>query len=270
MSTQNPINNPTAYQGLRETLVGQVYFRDRDPRTGTTQDDYKMYNAGDRWINTVGNSSWVLVKKIYDFATSSHQAIWIGFDGQAGDMETLTPDAGGAVSATANNINVLGTAAQGISTSNAGASTLQITVQDTTTTGDKGVATFEPTQFSAVGGLVSLIPSPGTQFWYEAAGATQAMLPDEGYYATRAAGCTLTLPATCPVGSRLSIVGVNCPWILAQNAAQYVDMGGGVTTTIGVGGSISSTDNYDAIHLICVVADIGFVRIGLSGNPLIV
>lgn len=268
MSTQNPINNPTAYMGLRETYVGQVYFRDRDPRTRTTQDDYKGYYAGDRWINTVNESSWVLIKKIYDQPTKTHQSVWVGFSGDSDEVDTLTPDVGGAVSATANNTNVFGNAAQGVSTSNAGGSTLQITVQDATTA-DKGVATFDPTDFAVVAGVVSILPAPITYFWGEAAGATQAMDPDKGYYATNVGGCTFTLPAVCPVNSLISVVGVNSAWIIEQNAGQYISMGGGFTSTVGVLGRVSSTDNYDCLHLLCTVANTQFLRIGVSGNPMV-
>lgn len=81
MSSQNPINNPTAYLGLRETYVGQVYIKDRDPRTRTPQDDYKGYYAGDRWINTDNETAWILIKKIYDMPTSTHHAVWVKFGG---------------------------------------------------------------------------------------------------------------------------------------------------------------------------------------------
>jgi hypothetical protein len=270
MSTQNPINNPTAYMGLRETYVGQVYFRNRDPRTRTAQDDYKGYYEGDRWINTVAESSWVLVKKIYDHPTHTKQAVWIGFSGGAGDMETLTPDAGGAVSPTSNNIKVFGTAAQGVSTSNAGASTLQITVADATTA-SKGVAKYDPVYFSIAAGAVTLIASPATQFWVAAPGAAQAMTANYGYYATvGGAGCSFTLPVACAVGSRISIVGVGTQWTVAQGAGQTVIMGAGIASTIGAGGSLASTDGYDCIHLLCTTANTTFVRIGVGGNITVV
>ena len=57
---------------------------------------------------------------------------WVTGGGGTGVMSTLTPDAGGVISPTAGNINVLGNSVQGVSTSNAGASTLDITVATTT------------------------------------------------------------------------------------------------------------------------------------------
>lgn len=263
MSTQNPINNPTAHMGLRETYVGQVYIRNRDPHTGTLQDDYKGYYAGDRWLNTSNNTSWVLIKKIYNMPAGVNQAIWVSF---GDDIKKLTPDVGGAVFPTAGNINVFGTALQGVFTSNAGASTLRVTVQDASTM-VKGVATYDPTYFSVVAGFVSLIATPGGVTWVEAPGAVQAMAPRTGYYVTNAL-CTLTLPATCPVGTELAIVGAaaGCEWVLQQNAGQQILLGGTAATTAGIAGGVSSNVTGDVLRLLCVVADTTFVRLSVSGN----
>jgi hypothetical protein len=65
---------------------------------------------------------------------------------------TFTEDAGTATPS-ANNINILGTAAQGISTSGAG-STVTITAANSTST-QKGVASFNATEFTVTAGAVA-------------------------------------------------------------------------------------------------------------------
>lgn len=67
----------------------------------------------------------------------------------------FSADSGVAVPS-GNNINLLGTASQGVSTSAAG-STVTFTVADATTT-TKGVASFNPADFTVSSGAVSLIP----------------------------------------------------------------------------------------------------------------
>jgi len=241
MSTQNPINNPTAHMGLRETYVGNVFFRDRDPRTRTTNDDYKSYYPGDRWINTIDETSWVLVKKIYDMGTATHQAVWVGFGGGGNDLEFLTPDVGGATHPdAAHNINILGDAITGVTTTAIGPHSIQIT----------------------------MTPSPQNFFWVEAPGIAQPMVPNYGYYATLGV-CDLTLPALCPAGSLLSVIGVATMWVIHQNALQEIRVGNAIST-IGVGGTVSAMDFGDCLNLLCVVANTRFVSIGGVGNLSVV
>ena len=47
-------------------------------------------------------------------------------------------------------------------------------------------------------------------------------------------------------------------WTLAQNASQLIHFNA-VATTTGTGGSISSTNAYDAITIICTVANTTWV-----------
>lgn len=241
MSTQNPINNPTAHMGLRETYVGNVFFRRRDPRTRTAQDDYNGYYAGDRWINTVDETSWVLVKKIYDMPTATHHAVWIGYGGGGNDLEFLTPDVGGAVNPDAgHNINILGDTVTGVTTTAIGPHSIQIT----------------------------MTPSPQNFFWVEAPGIVQAMAPNYGYYATLGV-CDFTLPAVCPAGALLSVIGIGTAWVIHQNALQRITIGN-AASTIGVGGTVASMDLGDCLNLLCVVADTRFISIGGVGNLNIV
>lgn len=67
---------------------------------------------------------------------------------------TFTEDVGSATPA-ANNLNILGDAPQGISTSGAG-STVTITAADADTAGNKGVSTYDVNDFTVTAGFVQL------------------------------------------------------------------------------------------------------------------
>jgi hypothetical protein len=103
--------------------------------------------------------------------------------------------------------------------------------------------------------------------WVNTTGATQAMSANTGYIANNGSGVTaFTLPTTIAVGQRLSIAGgLSTSWSLAQNASQLIHFGSVVTTT-GTGGSISSTNEYDQLDLICIVANTTFAVRGCLGN----
>ena len=58
-------------------------------------------------------------------------------------------------------------------------------------------------------------------------------------------------------------------WTLAQNSGQVIHMEG-VDSTTGTGGSLSSSERYDAVRLLCITADTDWlVRSGI-GNLTVV
>ena len=85
--------------------------------------------------------------------------------------------------------------------------------------------------------------------------STQAMSPNTIYVADSASLVTLTLPLTAPFGSIISVVGFGPGgWKIAQNASNQVIVSP-QNTSLGVAGSISSTDEFDTLTLICIVAN---------------
>ena len=139
-----------------------------------------------------------------------------------GFVSTLTGNAGGAISPVLGNINIVG--AGGVTVTGAG-NTLTITV--------------------AAGGMT----------WSRPAGAAVAAAADNGYVPTNVGITTFTLPAAAALGTVIEIIGESAAgWSIAQNAGQNVQHGN-VSTTPGVGGSLSSTNRYDTVRLICRVAN---------------
>jgi hypothetical protein len=76
----------------------------------------------------------------------------------------------------------------------------------------------------------------------------------------------ITLPATAAVGSVVKVYGISSNlWTILQNAGQVIHFLG-VDSTTGTGGSLYSTAQYDAIELVCVVANNEWLVVDASGN----
>lgn len=112
---------------------------------------------------------------------------------------------------------------------------------------------------------VSVGASGGGITWSAVTGTTQAMAINTGYIANNAALVTLTLPATASVGDVFRVVGLGAGgWRIAQNASQVIHFGNQDTTT-GTGGRLDFTHKYDAVEIVCVVANTGFTVISSVG-----
>lgn len=94
--------------------------------------------------------------------------------------------------------------------------------------------------------------------WNVITGTSAIMVADNGYITNNAGLVTLTLPLTAAVGTQISVVGKGIGgWTIAQNAGQSIVINN-ATTTVGVGGSVSSNYYRDNVTLICTVADLEF------------
>lgn len=118
---------------------------------------------------------------------------------------------------------------------------------------------------------ITISASTGITFWNSVSGTTQAMLINQGYVPQNVSVTTLTLPAVAPFGSEVAVCGNGSGgWIIAQNAGQTIHFGVDNTTT-GIGGSLASTNQYDAIRLLCTIANTDWVvELGPQGNITVV
>jgi hypothetical protein len=106
--------------------------------------------------------------------------------------------------------------------------------------------------------------------WTDVTTATQAMVPNNGYVADRATLITFTLPTVAAFGTLMSVVGLNTGgWIIDQNIGQNIQFGN-LSTTHGVGGSLASTNQYDQVDLLCIVANLTWTIRGPISNLTIV
>lgn len=119
---------------------------------------------------------------------------------------------------------------------------------------------------SSTGQLGTVTPIPMT--WVNTVTNTQQMVPNTGYVSDDGASLiTFTLPVTSALGDSVQILGKgNGLWTIAQNTSQTIHFGVR-DTTVGVSGSLSSTQQYDCVRLICIVANSDWIVTGeVQGN----
>lgn len=151
-------------------------------------------------------------------------------------IDTLTGvQGGGAISPTAGNIDITG--AGGISVTGAG-STLTIT-------GTSGA------------------------FTWNTAVVNTSMVVNNGYVVGAGGGLQFLLPAVAAVGDTVRVLGSTSPgWLITQNAGQSIHLDS-ISTSVGAGGAIGSTQAANTIELICTIANTDWVVASGQGNFLI-
>jgi hypothetical protein len=102
---------------------------------------------------------------------------------------------------------------------------------------------------------ITLDVSGGGLTWSGEAGAAVALVVNHGYINQNALLTTFTLPVAAALGTMIAICGEGAAgWTIAQNAGQAIQFGNTITTA-GVGGSLSSSNRYDTVTLLCRVAN---------------
>jgi len=103
---------------------------------------------------------------------------------------------------------------------------------------------------------ISIASTATSMAWSREASDTVAAVADHGYVNTNVGLTTFTLPSSATIGTIIAIVGESAAgWSIAQRANQSIQFGS-VATTVGVGGSLSSSQRYDVVYLVCRVADL--------------
>lgn len=119
------------------------------------------------------------------------------------------------------------------------------------------------------GGPTGATGPAGSSFaWTEVTGTNQSGVGDNGYIANHSEGAyvEITLPVSCAIGKVIRVVGLGVGgWMVAQNSGQLINYGT-VTTTTGTGGYLASTNQFDAVELVCVVTDTTFNVLDSHGN----
>lgn len=117
-------------------------------------------------------------------------------------------------------------------------------------------------------GFMSWIP---LQFnWIDNPAPSAALFPGANYVPDYSSLVTFTLPTSSSFGDTYQILGKGAGgWRIAQNAGQNIQFGN-ISTTLGTGGSLSSTNQYDAITLVCTVANTTWGITSSVGNITIV
>lgn len=96
--------------------------------------------------------------------------------------------------------------------------------------------------------------SQATFNWNTITAASQTMSSNNGYLTNSAGLVTLTLPTSSAVGDEIAVSGQGAGgWTIAQGAGQQIQVGP-TASTLGVAGTVSSSNQYDSIRLVCMVA----------------
>lgn len=119
-------------------------------------------------------------------------------------------------------------------------------------------------------GAITLTAAGGGLTAIDQLGAAVTMVAGNNYVADNAGLVTLTLPAVAAFGDTFRITGKGAGgWLMAQAIGQTCHAGN-VATTAGVGGSIASSNQWDAIDIICVTANTTFSVNVRQGNVTVV
>lgn len=120
-------------------------------------------------------------------------------------------------------------------------------------------------------GATIVISSSGSGLgWVEVTGTSQAMAVNTGYVANNAGLVTLSLPTSSSFGDVINIAGKGAGgFAISQAAGQTIHIGSSATT-VGVGGSLASTDQFDSIQLLCIVANTTWTALGGGQGALTV
>lgn len=121
----------------------------------------------------------------------------------------------------------------------------------------------------------------GTAVWQECISSSSNWLPASSTPITIAANAkyvcnngatlsTFTLPLLSTFGEQFEIAGMSSGgWTITQNAGQSIALGAS-TSTVGAGGSLSSTNKNDYVKAVCVVANTTWNIISSVGNITII
>lgn len=199
-------------QSVATSTTQNLTIQDRDPTVNDV-----IYPIGRFWINTSGERLWFLNSQSSSDATL--QSMWVQVAQDISAIETVTGNSGGAVGPDIdNNLNLLGSG-------------------NVTVTGDPGTNT--------------LTISFSQEFsWVDVTSATQTLAINTGYITDRSGGVEYLLPSTATEGNIIRIAGKLGSWSISQNALQQINLGS-ASSTVGTGGSLSSTNVGDCIELLC-------------------
>lgn len=89
--------------------------------------------------------------------------------------------------------------------------------------------------------------------WAAVSGTTQSAAVNSGYIIQNASATTVTLPTIAAIGAIVQVQGLGAGgWILAANTGQTIHLG---TATTSSAGNLTSSNQYDSVQVVCVVAN---------------
>jgi hypothetical protein len=112
-------------------------------------------------------------------------------------------------------------------------------------------------------GTISIDATAGLA-WNNETNDANTMAINNGYVINATNLCTMTIPATAAIGSVFAIAGyATNGWVLQANTGQTINFGDDQSSTAG---SVTFTNRYDSITIVCTTADTDFAVIASQGN----
>jgi hypothetical protein len=100
--------------------------------------------------------------------------------------------------------------------------------------------------------------------------SSQTLAIDTGYICNGGATLSLLLPPVSKLGDMIEItLDGSAGFTITQGAGQSIRIGNS-STTAGVGGSLSSTQQGDTVRLVCQTANLKWNCLSSMGNPTVV
>jgi hypothetical protein len=116
----------------------------------------------------------------------------------------------------------------------------------------------------------TLPPTNGGRVTWSVIGVSGTLVVNTGIFCTTGAALSFALPATSIVGDVIEIVlDGSTSWTVTQAANQQIKIGIS-TTTLGVGGSMTSSAQGDSVMMVCSVANLIWNVVSSMGNPTII
>ena len=165
--------------------------------------------------------------------------------------------------------------ARNVDFSNAAIATPQVTANGQLLIGSAVAPNIRVGSLTSTSGTVTITTGNGTinletasagVFW-QVIGSSMSLAPKNGYFCTSGGALSLALPAISAVGDTIDVIldGATSFTITQPNAASIIRFGN-LQTTLGVGGSLASTDQGDSIRLVCETANAKWVIHFAVGN----
>lgn len=116
--------------------------------------------------------------------------------------------------------------------------------------------------YDPVDGIWHQIQTTDAFDWIDVTTSPYQMIGMQGYIADSASLVSLALPIASDVGDQIAVVGKGAGgWIITQGALQSIKIAP-ISTTVGVLGSLASTQQYNSIHLVCIEENLTWEALG--------
>jgi len=119
-------------------------------------------------------------------------------------------------------------------------------------------------------GSNTLVITDSNAFLWNLTAFSESMVENNGYICDGGGALVLTLPLTAAFGTIIEVtLDGSTSFQIAQNAGQQIRMGS-VQTTVGTGGSITTTVQGNSLRMVCQTANTKWNVLSSMGNFTIV